>query len=375
MKKLFIIFLFLAILVPVLTLAQESKKKAIYFYSETCPRCQTVEKYFQENGIYEKYEIQKLDTHQSENFEKLNAIFSAYGIEESKRGVPAIFFGRRFFAGDIPIIKRFSDTIENTQADFFPSAEKLISLTEAQKAEARKQKKYIAEIPFKLVIGAAFLDILNPFSWVVLIFLLWLLLFARTKRKMLIFGIIFSVAVFTSHLFLGFLFYNFPRNYFWQQYILIIVMVGTFIFGLACLKGVIWSKKRSRITAHRKIYHLNIWWRGFKEKINQQVMTKKSFLILGFLASLFFWAYDNEPYKAILDSLKEENNFLKTGSLILAYNVFFTIPFLIISLLAERFSRTKKMDLFGDRFFNLIKIFLGVIMLFIGAYLALNLIN
>ena len=232
MKKLVIIFLFLALLAPVLVLAEGGKKKAVYFYSETCPRCQNVETYFQENGIYEKYEIQKLNTHESENFEKLNDIFSAVGIEENKRGVPAIFFGKRFLAGDIPITRSFLNVIEKTQADFFPSAKKLIRLTEAEKAEARKQKRYIAEIPFQIVIGAAFLDILNPFSWVVLILLLWLLLFPRTKKKMLVFGLFFSLAVFISHLFLGFLFYNFSENYFWQRYLSIAVMVVAFIFLL-----------------------------------------------------------------------------------------------------------------------------------------------
>ncbi len=94
-KKLFIFFL-LVLFLPVLVLAQNEKKKAVYFYSDTCPRCQNVENYFQSNGTYEKYEIQKLNTHQKENFEKLNALFSAFGVEEKKRGVPAIFLIENF---------------------------------------------------------------------------------------------------------------------------------------------------------------------------------------------------------------------------------------------------------------------------------------
>ena len=41
----------------------------------------------------------------------------------------------------------------------------------------------------------------------------------------------------------------------------------------------------------------------------------------------------------------------------------------------EKFSQTKKLDLFGEKIFKLINVLLGVIMLFVGVYLILSLIN
>lgn len=376
MKKFSLILLLLVIFLPVLVLAEDGKKKAVYFYSETSTPSEKVEKYFQKNGIYDKYEIQKLDAHQVENFEKLNDLFEAHGIvDENKRGLPAIFFGRRFMVGDVPIVSDFSGLIEKTKADFFPDARIILNLIEEEKAELMKDRRYIAEVPFGVIASAASLDILNPFSWVVLILLFWLLIFSRSKRRMFIFGSYFSLAILISHSFLAILFYGFPGNYFWQGYISIGVTVIAIIFGIFSLKGIFLHEKKSRFLRHNKIYHLIVWWRGFKEKIANSVMTETSFFFLGLLASLFSWAYFNEPYKAIVESLKEENNLVKTIFIVLIYNILFIIPFLLVSLLAKRLSRTKKMDLFGERFFNLIKILLGVIMLFIGLYLALTLIK
>jgi len=129
MKKLFLIFFVSLLVLPILVLAQSEKKKAAYFYSETCPRCQNVEKYFKETGAYERYDIQKLDTHQSENFEKLNNLFSAFGVDESNRGVPVVFFGRIFLAGDVPIIRDFAESMEKSEASFFPEAQIINKLT------------------------------------------------------------------------------------------------------------------------------------------------------------------------------------------------------------------------------------------------------
>ena len=59
MKKL-LFLLSLLILIPFVSHA-ESKKTAVYFYSESCPHCQKVNAYFVQQGFYEKYDIKKMN--------------------------------------------------------------------------------------------------------------------------------------------------------------------------------------------------------------------------------------------------------------------------------------------------------------------------
>jgi len=374
MKKIFITFLLLTFLFPMSVFSSVGKKKAIYFYSETCERCQNVENFFVSNGLDEKYEIKKLDTHQKENFFELNSLYEAFGVAEEKRGVPVIFFDREFLAGDSLIFINFEKAIGEVPADFFPSAEKIKELSEAEKAEIRKNRKYVAEISSGMFLGGVFSDIINPFYITILVLLIWLIILARTKKKSFIFGLFFSLAIFISHFFWAIFAYWFPGNYLWQNYLLVIISILLLAFANFNLKG-IFLIRRGRFFEKKKIYNFLVWWREFENKNSKLISDTKSFFLVGIISSLIFWAYPNEPYRALVEFLKEENNWGKTVLIILCYNLVFISPLLIFSGILERFSITKKLDIFGERIGNLIKILLGVIMLFVGLYLALILIN
>jgi len=303
--------------------------------------------------------------------EKLDALFESFGVDKEKRGVPAVFFDRKFLAGDVPINRDFYNLIESSQANYFPNAEIIKKLSEEEKAQIKSQRIYIAKIPVRIIIGSAFLDIFNPCSLAILIFLLWIFFGSGLKKKIFIMGTIFSLAIFFSHLFLAIFFYNFSGIYFWQKYLSILMMVVAFIFGFINLEGFFWQPK-GRFFSNKKIYHLFFRWHEFKENAKNILTTKKSFFVIGIFASFFLWSYPNEPYQAMIESLKEERNFIKDAIILFSYNIVFIAPFLLISWILERFSQTKKLDIFGEKIFKLIKVFLGVIMLFVGFYLIFN---
>ena len=121
MKK-SIIALFL--LIPFLVSAQDAgKKKAYYFYGDTCPHCVKVDEYFSENGIYDKYEITKLEFSNPFNARLLMKFGEAFD-SEYKGSVPAIAFGDKFLVCDQPIIDNFEKEISNVEARELPDPEK-----------------------------------------------------------------------------------------------------------------------------------------------------------------------------------------------------------------------------------------------------------
>jgi hypothetical protein len=116
------------LIVPFFAVAQDAgaKKQAYFFYLETCPHCHNVDKFFTENGIYDKYDIKKLDASIPQNGQLLMKLYEANSYSEDQRGgVPVIAFGDKFFVGDKPIIDNFVKEIDASSiADQLPNPEK-----------------------------------------------------------------------------------------------------------------------------------------------------------------------------------------------------------------------------------------------------------
>ncbi|MCX6762916.1 MAG: hypothetical protein NT093_04015 [Candidatus Moranbacteria bacterium] len=124
MKKIFLVLAFL--LIPILTFSQDApKKKAYYFYGDTCPHCKNVDEYFQANGIYDKYDITKLEFSNPFNTRLLLKFGEAYN-DPNKGAVPAIAFGNKFIVGDQPIISSFVQEIDaSDNANALPDPDKI----------------------------------------------------------------------------------------------------------------------------------------------------------------------------------------------------------------------------------------------------------
>ena len=116
------------LLVPFLAFAQDAapKKQAYFFYLDTCPHCHNVDKYFTENGIYDKYDIKKLDASVPQNGQLLMKLYEANNYPENQRGgVPVVAFGDKFFVGDKPTIDNFVKEIDaSSSANQLPNPNK-----------------------------------------------------------------------------------------------------------------------------------------------------------------------------------------------------------------------------------------------------------
>ena len=159
--KLKIIILSLLI-IPSLVFAQDvPKKKAYFFYGDSCPHCKKVEAYFQENGIYDKYEITSLEFSNPFNTRLLLKFGEAFN-DPNKGGVPAIAFGDKFIVGDQPIMDNFAREIDAADnANELPDPDKIAGANGAENqrlasvlpsgttAGERNKKNY-----FPVIVGA-----------------------------------------------------------------------------------------------------------------------------------------------------------------------------------------------------------------------------
>ncbi|OGI24953.1 MAG: hypothetical protein A3J76_03895 [Candidatus Moranbacteria bacterium RBG_13_45_13] len=150
----------------------DAKKKAYYFYGEQCPHCKNVDEHFKSNGIYNKYEIQKLEVSNPFN-QKLFVSFGEAFAQSDWGGVPTIIFGDKYLVGDKPIIENFTREIDAAEnASDLPDPEKIGGTekvnTENQESQQENQnesgnkKNYFPVVMVALVaIGAGALLYVN----------------------------------------------------------------------------------------------------------------------------------------------------------------------------------------------------------------------
>jgi len=114
------------ILLPAFVSAQSAPKKSAYFfYLDACPHCHNVNDFFNANGIYDKYDIKKLDASVPANGRFLMQLYEANNYPEDQRGgVPVVAFDDKFLVGDKPIIDNFVkeiEAVENTEVSNVPA--------------------------------------------------------------------------------------------------------------------------------------------------------------------------------------------------------------------------------------------------------------
>lgn len=361
-KKSVFISLILVVMLPFLVFGQE-KKKAVYFYNTSCSHCFQVDQYFQKNGIYDKYEIKKIETSDKENLAYLNRFFDAFGVEAQKRGWPVIFFGNKMLIGDKPIIDNFASDIENTEAGSFPTPESIRESTRKDSGEQKAEEaKGDSSISLPILIGAALVDAINPCAFAVLILLIATVLAAKGKNQALFSGLFFSLSVFVSYFLMGLGLYKAISAVWVTEAISIVVGGIAILIGLANLKDYFWYGKFF-------VMEVPFSWRPKMQEILKHVTSPFGAVTAGFLVSLFLLPCTSGPYIVILGLLAQKESLTRTIPLLFLYNFIFILPMIVITVGMYFGVRMKKLEEWRQSNLRLLHAVAGVAMLFIGGYL------
>lgn len=368
MKKFFLI-LFILIL-PVAVFAQVSKKKAVYFYNDTCSHCYQVDQYFQKEGIYEKYDIQKIETSSAENLKYLNDFFDAFGVKPEKRGWPVIFFGNNMLIGDRPIINNFIKEIEsNGDVSSFPTPQKVSESLESQNRGNEIDEGVVKEesnsVSMPILISAALVDAINPCAFAVLILLVATVIASKGKTNGLVSGLLFSLAIFLSYFMMGLGIYKAVGAFNLPKILSIVIGVLAILIGLANLKDFLWYGKFF-------VMEVPFSWRPKMQAILKRVTSPIGAMGAGFLVSLFLLPCTSGPYVVVLGLMAQGKDLARTISLLLIYNLIFVLPMIGITMAMYFGVKAKKLDEFRKSNIKLLHAIAGIIMLFIGVYLIYN---
>ena len=357
MKKILLVF-FIFLAIPVLALAQGEKKKALYFYSETCVHCKQVNEYFQKEGIYEKYDIKKIETSGPYNYAYLNKFFEAFGIAEKERGIPAIFFEDKAIIGDKPIIESFVAEIGQAEASEFPDPEKISEFLQKNKKAGQPN----GNISITILIWAALVDAINPCAFAVLILLVATVASSKGRRESLYSGLLFSLSIFVSYFLMGLGIYKAIGFFNLPQVFSIIIGVLAILIGLANLKDFFWYGKGF-------VMEVPFSWRPKMQAIIKRVTSPLGALGVGFVVSIFLLPCTSGPYLVILGLLAQKKEMARTISLLVLYNLIFILPMILITIGMYFGVRARRLEEWRQRNIRFLHLVGGAIMLFIGIYL------
>lgn len=359
MKKI-ILLIAIILFLPIFSQAQ-GEKKAVYFYSETCAHCEQVNRYFEEQHIYEKYDIQKIEASGPYNLDYLNKFFDVFNVSAEERGYPVIFMADKMIYGSQPIIDSFVQEIEQVDASEFPTPER-IKLSLSDKDNGIADKKIETNISLPILFWAAIVDAINPCAFAVLILLVATVLSSKGRKEGLLSGLLFSLSVFISYFLMGLGIYKAIGAFNLPQIFSIVIGGVAIIIGLANLKDFFWYGKGF-------VMEVPFSWRPKMKTIITKVTSPLGAMGAGFLVSLFLLPCTSGPYIVILGLLAQKEDLMRSITLLAIYNLIFILPMVIITIGMYLGVRAKRLENWRQQNIRLLHLVAGSIMLFIGIYL------
>lgn len=357
MMKLKSIFIFLMLLVSILSIANSTEAKdnpitLYFFYGQGCPHCAQMEVFLEDLNVkYPTLEIKRYETYfDQESRELFEKISKSYNTEI--KGVPAIFINDKFIFG-------FNEAIGESIEQEIKNCSENKCINPLDKMNEVSETP-INKLTIPAVISAAAVDAINPCEFAVLILLLTTILATHSRKKALLAGLAFSLAVYISYFLMGVGLYSAIHAAGITKLLYKIVSIAAILIGLFNIKDYFWYGKVF-------LMEVPISWRPMMKGFIRRVTSVSGAFFVGFLVSLFLLPCTSGPYIVILGLLAEIATRPYSLILLALYNLIFILPMLLITFaISFGFTTTEQAEDWRRRKLKLLHLFAGIILLLLG---------
>ena len=361
MKKAIILAIFLIVssLFSTFTIAQE-QACLHFFYGEGCPHCGKVEpfvEHIRENDPTIHVEIFEVYS-ERENALLLQDYFEAYSVPQNMRGVPVVFIGDTYLVGDTSILGNLEEKIDEYRGQPCPCIE-----------AGNETCAGLESLSLATVIGAAFVDSINPCAIAVLLILMGALLATGEKKRALKAGFAFTVSIYIVYFLFGlglFSVIQVSGLSFWFY---------KFIGFLAIIIGLFNVKDYFSYGAGGFVMEIPRKWRPRLKKLLKSVTSPIGAFFMGFLVCLFELPCTGGPYLFILGLLAEKTTQMAAIPILLLYNLVFVIPLILLTLFIYfGLTNVEKASKWKEKNIRKLHLIAGVVMLTLGLIVILGFI-
>ena len=346
----------------------------VFFYGNGCSHCAKVEKFFDENNIEKKYDLEMKEIYfNRDNLKEFQEYIDKLWIDSSKAGVPFLVIENEnecdYVAWDKKIISFFQEKLDAESENFECNQENCpdLNCSEINSGDVQwtvEQDEDNHWSFFGVMIPAALADSINPCAFAVILLLLSsILIETKDKKKAILAWFLFALAVFLSYLAMWLGLFSALANATNTAIIKWIVWILWIIVWLANLKDFFWYGEWFRMEvplARRPTMH----------KIIKKATSPIWAFVVWFLVSLFLLPCTSGPYITILWYLASENSAVNTRWLIylIIYNLIFILPMIWITLLVWLWVKSAE-ELAAFRHKNIKLIHLIVWLLMLGLWI------
>lgn len=327
-------------------------EKIIFFWGQGCLHCAKVEKFIQENNLDMSFEIDRREIYfNKENREMFEKICDELQIPINKRGVPMAVINGKCIVGDKPIIDALKAKMKN------------LSIEKEENVDKSSSKK----LTLPLVIGAASVDAINPCAFAVLIILMSTILASGKRKKVILAGLSFAVAIYISYLLMGLGIYKALATAKFSNWF--IKGIG----GLAVLIGLLNIKDYFWYGGGGFLMEVPLGWRPTMKSLIGSVTSPLGAFVVGFLVSLFLLPCTSGPYIVILGMLSQKETFFSALLWLLLYNAIFVLPMILITLAVYKGLNPQKAEEERQKRLRLLHLIAGILMVGMGIIILIKL--
>ncbi|MCX6825368.1 MAG: hypothetical protein NTY80_04080 [candidate division SR1 bacterium] len=359
MKYILGILVFLVGIVSV-SFAQEY----ILFYGNGCTHCAKVEQYIKENKIAKKFDLtQKEVFFNKKNLNELNGYLEKHKLTYDTIGVPFLIINSgadcNYVNGDTNIIEYFSGKLAQINAAACKDTALSGGVAVVQKT-LRQRLSF-----FAIMLPAAVSDSINPCAFAVMLLLLTTILSKhKNRRKTLLAGAMFSLAVFLTYLAMGVGLFSALATANNTFILKLVVGILGLVVGLANLKDYFRYGKWF-------VMEVPFSWRPKMQELIYRVSSPWGAFFIGVLVSLFLLPCSSGPYFTILGFMSAQSKALNLRGYIylIVYNLIFVLPMFIIAIMVSfGYANVDKLAKIKHEKTKLIHLIVGILMLGLGIY-------
>jgi len=370
MKKyaLFLIIVIFSLLIVTNVTAQINKVCIYEFYGQGCPHCGKVEQFLDTiEKAYPNVEIHRFEIYNNrENLVLLQDYFDAYNVPDSHRGVPVVFVSDKYLVGDTPIINNLEPLINELGTAECPIID---SIDGTGQAGAKSGLKTIGPGLYATIIGAAFVDSINPCAIAVLLILMGALLLTAERKRAFGTGIAFTISIYIVYFLFGLGLFSAIQISGLSYWFYKVVGIIAILIGILNIKDYFWYG------AGGFVMEIPMRWRPALKGLLKRITTPLGGFLMGFLVCFFELPCTGGPYLFVLGLLAERTTQIAAIPILLLYNLVFILPLIIITtILYFGYSSVEKMTELKERNIKRLHLIAGIIMLVLGIVVVLGLV-
>jgi len=346
---------------PTLTLSQplyeDGKPVVHFFYNTNCAECQKTIPYMEEmvalhpGAVFRFHDIRESETDR-ELFQEFKR---AYGKEFLP--VPSLFVGPYVLTEYEEITKNLEDALRLTAQQ--PSVHPTFANNSGSSGDGET-------LTIPLVAGAALVDGINPCAFAVLIFLLLSLLGLDSRKKVLMVGATFIVAVFCFYFASGLGLFAVIQSSGMSRLVSLAAAVIAIIAGVISIGEALWKKPTPFLSIPASTKGIIDTW------------VKKGSLpaafVLGILVGMFELPCTGGIYLAILSLLSNRMTLYQGIPYLLLYNLIFIVPLVLILVVVAFGVAPEQLEKIREEKRPYIRLAMGIVMIILGIILLLEIL-